>query len=36
MKVLEKNGFHLEGIRQKAVIKNNVVMNDHVWVKFTD
>ncbi len=33
MKVLEKNGFHLEGIRQKAVIKNNVVMNDYVWVK---
>ena len=36
MKVLEKNGFHLEGIRQKAVIKNNVVMDDHVWVKFID
>jgi ribosomal-protein-alanine N-acetyltransferase len=34
MKVLEKNGFHLEGIRQKAVIKNNVVLDDHVWVKF--
>ncbi|MDQ6813173.1 MAG: GNAT family N-acetyltransferase, partial [Bacteroidota bacterium] len=34
MKVLEKNGFHLEGIREKAVVKNNVVMDDHVWVKF--
>lgn len=34
MKVLEKNGFHLEGIREKAVIKNNVVMDDFVWVKF--
>lgn len=36
MKVLEKNGFHFEGIREKAVIKNNVVMDDHVWVKFLD
>lgn len=35
MKVLEKNGFHLEGIRKKAVVKNNVIMDDHVWVKFT-
>lgn len=34
MKVLEKNGFHLEGIREKAVVKNNVVMDDHLWVRF--
>ncbi len=34
MKVLEKNGFHLEGIREKAVVKNNVLLNDHIWVKF--
>lgn len=34
MKVLEKNGFHLEGIRHKSVIKNNRLMNDHVWVRF--
>jgi len=33
MKVLEKNGFHLESIRKKAVIKNNIVMDDYVWVK---
>jgi ribosomal-protein-alanine N-acetyltransferase len=33
MRVLEKNGFHLEGIRKKAVIKNNFIMNDHIWVK---
>jgi len=32
MKVLEKNGFHLESIRQKAVVKNNIVMNDQIWV----
>lgn len=33
MKVLEKNGFHLECIRKKAVVKNNQVMDDYVWVK---
>jgi [ribosomal protein S5]-alanine N-acetyltransferase len=36
MKVLEKNGFHLEGIRERAVVKNNIVMDDHIWVKFLD
>lgn len=34
MRVLEKNGFHFEGIREKAVIKNNIIMDDHIWVKF--
>jgi RimJ/RimL family protein N-acetyltransferase len=33
MRVLEKSGFYLEGIRKKAVIKNNVIMDDYVWVK---
>lgn len=33
MRVLEKNGFYLECIRKKAVIKNNFVMDDYVWVK---
>jgi RimJ/RimL family protein N-acetyltransferase len=33
MKVLEKSGFHLESIRKKAVTKNNVTMDDYVWVK---
>ena len=32
MRVLEKSGFLLEGIRKKAVFKNNVVMDDYVWV----
>ena len=36
MKVLEKNGFHLEGVRKKAVIKNNVIIDDYVWVKFLE
>jgi len=34
MKVLHKNGFWLESIRRKAVIKNNVITDDYVWVKF--
>lgn len=33
MRVLQKNGFHLEGVREKAVVKNYVVMDDYVWVK---
>ncbi len=33
MKVLQKNGFYLEGIRCKAVIKNNLLIDDYVWVK---
>jgi ribosomal-protein-alanine N-acetyltransferase len=33
MKVLQKNGFYLESIRKQAVIKNNIVMDDYVWVK---
>lgn len=33
MRVLEKSGFKREGIRKKAVIKNGVIMDDHVWVK---
>ncbi len=33
MKVLEKNGFHLEGVQQKAAVKNNMVLDVHVWVK---
>lgn len=33
MRVLEKNSFYLESIRKNAVIKNNITLNDHVWVK---
>lgn len=33
MRVLHKNGFYLENIRRKAVIKNNRIMDDYVWVK---
>ena len=36
IRVLEKNGFHLEGIRKRAVIKNSVIMDDYIWVKFLD
>lgn len=33
MRVLEKNGFYLEGVRRKAVYKNGVLMDDYIWVK---
>jgi RimJ/RimL family protein N-acetyltransferase len=33
IKVLQKNGFYLEAIHRKAVIKNNELQDDHVWVK---
>jgi RimJ/RimL family protein N-acetyltransferase len=33
MRVLEKNGYYLEGLRRKAVFKNNVLMDDYIWVK---
>ena len=35
MRVLEKNGFHLESIRKRAIIKNGIVSDDYVWVKLT-
>ena len=34
MRALEKNGFALECIRKQAVIKNKVLLDDYVWVKF--
>ena len=34
MRVLEKNGFVLECIHQKAALKNGVVLDEYVWVKF--
>lgn len=33
MKVLEKNGFYLECIRQKAAMKNSKILDDYVWVR---
>ena len=35
-RALEKNGFRLESIRKKAVIKNGVIGDDMVWVRFRD
>lgn len=34
MRVLEKNGFLLECIRKKGIIKNNILLDNYVWVKF--
>ncbi len=36
MRVLEKNGFHLECIKRKAVIKNGKIMDDHIYVKLKE
>ncbi|MGF2410781.1 MAG: GNAT family N-acetyltransferase [Ferruginibacter sp.] len=33
MRVLEKNGYYLEGVRRKAVFKNEIIMDDYIWVK---
>lgn len=33
MRVLQKNGFYLESIRRKAIIKNNELMDEYNWVK---
>jgi RimJ/RimL family protein N-acetyltransferase len=33
MRALEKNGFVLESIQQRAAVKNNEVINVHMWVK---
>ncbi len=33
MKVLEKAGFHLEAIHKKAVVKNEAVMDEYLYVK---
>ncbi|MEP6465964.1 MAG: GNAT family N-acetyltransferase [Parafilimonas sp.] len=33
MHVLRNNGFYLESIRRKSAIKNNILLDDYVWVK---
>jgi RimJ/RimL family protein N-acetyltransferase len=33
MKVLEKNGYYLESVRKNAVIKNEKIIDDYIWVK---
>jgi len=36
MRVLYNNGFYLESIRRKSVVKNNEIMDDYVWVKLLE
>ena len=36
MRVLEKTGYELEGIRKKGAIKNGVVIDEYVYVKFRE
>lgn len=34
MRVLQKNGFYLEGIRRKSAFKNGELVDEYVWVRF--
>ena len=36
MRVLEKNDFHLEGIRRNAVLKNGKIIDDYIWIKLKE
>ncbi|MFC4816692.1 GNAT family N-acetyltransferase [Flavobacterium sp. GCM10023249] len=36
MRALEKNGYILEAIHKKGVIKNNEIIDDCIWVKFKE
>jgi RimJ/RimL family protein N-acetyltransferase len=36
MKALEKNGYYLESIRKRSVIKNGQIIDDYIWVKLKD
>ena len=36
MKALEKNGYYLESIRKKSVIKKGQIIDDYIWVKLKD
>lgn len=36
MRILEKNGFHLESIKKRAVLKNGKILDDYVWVKLKE
>ena len=33
MRVLEKNGYYLESVRRKGILKNDLLADDFVWVK---
>jgi RimJ/RimL family protein N-acetyltransferase len=33
MRVLEKNGFYLECVRRKGILKNDLLTDDFIWVK---
>jgi [ribosomal protein S5]-alanine N-acetyltransferase len=33
MRVLEKNGFFLESVARKGILKNNLLMDNYYWVK---
>ncbi|WP_281616169.1 GNAT family protein [Flammeovirga sp. SubArs3] len=36
MKALEKNGFQLEGIHRRAIVKNDVIYDEHLYAKLKE
>ena len=36
MKALEKNGYHLESVRKKAILKNGKIMDDFIYVRLRE
>lgn len=36
MKALEKNGYYLESIRKRSIIKNGQIIDDYIWVKLKE
>jgi len=36
MRVLEKNNYTLEGIKRKAIIKNNILMDEYFYAKINE
>lgn len=33
MRVLEKNGYYLECVRRKGILKNDILIDEYIWVK---
>jgi RimJ/RimL family protein N-acetyltransferase len=33
MRILEKNGYYLETVRRRGILKNDILADDFVWVK---
>lgn len=36
MNVLQKNGYHFEGVAKKAILKNEIVLDEHHYAKWNE